>query len=144
MLFIRISAAFAVGAASLVATAAEPSIRLTVSDPAVQVQPIIYTSSFATYNRFPSDDVSPAKFWKQANATVASEGMGSTMDMGAPVTAPPAKSSSTIKSDSATVEKATMPAHMGHQMSNTESKPAAVGGSTHHPVQGNKPKRATK
>lgn len=85
MPFSRVATAIAVGAMSLAATAAEPSLKAQPSDPTAQTRPLTFTSAFANSSRAEEPHVSPDKFWRQANANVASEGMGDAMEMGSSV-----------------------------------------------------------
>jgi hypothetical protein len=132
MPFSRIVTAIAVGAVSFAATAAEPPVRALPSDPTAEVRPLTYASAFATYSRLAESEVSPAKLWREANASVASEGMEGSMDMSTPV-------GSSISTPSAGVPinngkqdaQGTMPIHMGHQMPVQVTKRAAPASSAH-------------
>lgn len=132
MPFFCIATAIAVGAVSFAATAAEPPMRTLPSDPTADVRPVTYASAFATYRRLPESDLSPAKHWQEANASVASEGMEGSMDMSAPV----GSSTSTPSAGAAVnnrkpVAEGEMRTHMRHQMPVQDTKPAAPAGPAH-------------
>ncbi len=71
----RFVAATAAAVTSLVSFASEPPVSLKVADPAAQVPQTSYTSVLSTYTPVRESNVSPDKVWREANATVASEGM---------------------------------------------------------------------
>ena len=71
----RFVAASAVAVTSFVAIAGEPPASLKAADSAAQVSPTTYTSVLSTYRPAQDTAVSPDKVWRDANATVAGEGM---------------------------------------------------------------------
>jgi hypothetical protein len=83
MLFSLIATAFAVGAVSLAATAAEPSIRAQPSDLAPKVSQASYRTTFVTYSGLLGGNERLAKHWRDSNADVAAEGMEGSADMSA-------------------------------------------------------------
>lgn len=125
MPFSRIATAIAVSAVSFAATAAEPPLRALPSDPTAQVRPLTYASAFATYSRLAVSEVSPAKLWREANTSVASEGMEGSMDMSAPVDSSSYTPSAAVPANNGKQDtRGTMPTHMGHQMPMQDTKPA--------------------
>lgn len=71
----RFVAASAVAVTSFASIAGEPSASLKAADPAAQVSQTTYTSVLSTYRPAQDTNDSPDKVWRDANATVASEGM---------------------------------------------------------------------
>lgn len=71
----RFVAASAVAVTSFAAIAGEPPASLKAADPAAQVSQTTYTSVLSTYRPAQDTNVSPDKVWRDANATVAGEGM---------------------------------------------------------------------
>ena len=71
----RFVAATAVAVTSFASIAGEPPASLKVADPAAQVSQTTYTSVLSTYRPAQDANVSPDKVWRDANATVAGEGM---------------------------------------------------------------------
>ena len=71
----RFVAASAVAVTSFAAIAGEPPSSLKAADPAAQVSQTTYTSVLSTYRPAQDTNVSPDKVWRDANATVAGEGM---------------------------------------------------------------------
>jgi hypothetical protein len=71
----RFVAASAVAVTSFATIAGEPPASLKAADPAAQVSQTTYTSVLSTYRPAEDTSVSPDKVWKEANATVANEGM---------------------------------------------------------------------
>jgi hypothetical protein len=71
----RFVAASAVAVTSFAAIAGEPPASLKAADPAAQVSQTTYTSVLSTYRPAQDPAVSPDKVWRDANATVAGEGM---------------------------------------------------------------------
>ena len=145
MPFSRIATAIAVGAVSFAATAAEPPMRALPSDPTAEVRPVTYASAFATYRRLPESDVSPAKLWQGANASVASEGMEGSMGTSAPVSSPPSTPSAAAPANNGKQDaEGTMPTHKGHQVPAQDTKPAAPAGPAHHQGQSTESKETGK
>lgn len=141
MPFSRIATAIALGAVSFAATAAEPPMRALPSDPTAEIRPVTYASAFATYRRLPESDVSPAKLWQEANASVASEGMEGSMGTSAPVSSPPSTPSSGAPSNNGKQDaEGTMPTHMGHQMPVQDTKPAVTASPAHQHGRSTEPK----
>lgn len=71
----RFVAASAVAVTSFASIAGESAASLKAADPAAQVSQTTYTSVFSTYRPAEDAGVSPDKVWREANATVANEGM---------------------------------------------------------------------
>lgn len=69
------AAASAVALTSFASIAGESPASLKAADPAAHVPQTTYTSVFSTYRVAQDTTVSPDKVWKEANATVANEGM---------------------------------------------------------------------
>ena len=125
MPFSRIATAIAVGAVSFAVTAAEPPLRALPSDPTAEVRPLTYASVFATYSRLAVSEVSPAKLWREANASVASEGMEGSIDMSAPVGSSTSTLGAGTPVDNGKPDaQGTMRTHVGHQMPMQDTKPA--------------------
>ena len=110
----RFVAASAVAVTSFAAIAGEPPASLKAADPAAQVSQTTYTSAFSTYIPAATDNVSPDKVWKEANATVASEGMHGGAHAGH---APTAQGAGSHSGHTMTTQGATSGAHAGHGMS---------------------------
>lgn len=145
MHFSSIATAIAVGVASFAATAAEPPVRALPSDPTAEVRPLTYASAFATYNRLAKSEVSPAKLWREANISVASEGMDDSMDMSAPVGASTSTPSAGAPvSNGKPGAQGTMRTHMGHQMPMQDTKPAVPAQPTHQHGQSTESKESGK
>lgn len=136
----RFVAASAVAVTSFASVAGEPPASLKAADPAAQVSQTTYTSAFSTYIPAATDNVSPDKVWKEANATVASEGMHGGAHAGHVPAAQGAGSHSghTMPTQGATssahagqgtpAEPAGQTPHAGHQMPAQAIAPAAPTG----------------
>lgn len=141
MPFSRIATAIAVGAVVFTATAAEPPMRALPSDPTAEVRPVTYASAFATYRRLPESDISPAKLWQEANASVAAAGMEDLMGMSAPASSSPSTPSAAAPANNVKQDaQGTMPTHMGHQMPVQVTKPAEPASPAHQHGQSNESK----
>ena len=132
MPFSHVATAIAVGAVSFAATAAQPPMRALPSDPTAEARPVTYASAFATYRRLPESDVSPAKLWQGANASVAAAGMEGSMNMSAPVSSSPSTPSAAAPANNGKQDaQGTMPTHVGHQMPVQATKPAVTASPAH-------------
>lgn len=129
MLLSRLFAAVAAGAMSLAATAAEPSLKAQPSDPAAATAPLVYTSAFADAPHAAEPQVSPDKFWRQANANVAAAAMDGAMEMPA---VPPV--------DGKPGAAATAPDHAHHHMPGMTMPPAQSSGASHQHAPASEPK----
>lgn len=136
----RFVAASAVAVTSFASIAGEPPASLKAADPAAQVSQTTYTSVLSTYRPAQDTNVSPDKVWKEANATVANEGMhGGTHSGHAPAAQdasghaghamPAQRANPGARSSHGTpAEPAGQASHAGHQMPARAVAPAAPTG----------------
>lgn len=128
MHFLRIAAATAVGAMSLIATAAEPSKSGQPQDPMAAPPQLTYTSAFVNYRRSSDGEASPDKLWRQANADVALDGM----EMSAPAGSSTPRGAAVPSSLDKPASGSSMPGHVGHQMTPEHATPAERPGAHQH------------
>jgi hypothetical protein len=136
----RFVAASAVAVTSFAAIAGEPPASLKAADPAAQASQTTYTSVLSTYRPAEDTSVSPDKVWKEANATVANEGMHGDAqgDPAAEVQDASGHAGHKMPTQSANpdahaghrapAEQASQGAHAGHQMPTQSVAPAAPTG----------------
>lgn len=116
-------AASTVAMTSFASIAGEPPASLKAADPAAQVSQTTYTSVLSTYRPVQDTNASPDKVWRDANATVASEGMHGEAHGGQ---APATQDASGHAGHTMPTQGATSGGHAGH------GTPAAAGGQASH------------
>ena len=116
-------AASAVAMTSFASIAGEPPASLKAADPAAQVSQTTYTSVLSKYRPAQDTSVSPDNVWKEANATVANEGMHGGAHAGH---TPAAQDDSGHVGHTMPTQGATSGVHAGH------GTPAAADGQASH------------
>ena len=116
-------AASAVAMTSFASIAGEPPASLKAADPAAQVSQTTYTSVLSKYRPAQDTSASPDKVWKEANATVANEGMHGGAHAGH---TPAAQDDSGHVGHTMPTQGATSGVHAGH------GTPAAADGQASH------------